>query len=532
MADTKINKSAPGLNTVESLRFLWTQLTSMRTALVLLFALALGAIPGSLVPQRNVSPIGVSDFIRDNPTLGPIYDKIGMFNVYTSPWFSAIYLLLFLSLIGCIIPRVGVYARAVQAQPPATPRRLSRLPAYAVTELAEEVEATVVLAQAKDALKARRFRAVDHGDSVSAERGYLRELGNLVFHISMLLLLAGVAVSGLLGFKGSSVVVVGQGFSNALTQYDDFTAGAWFSDNSFKPFTVMIKKFDAKFEMGPVQRGAARIFRAEVELTTKPGATPENRVLEVNKPLIIDGTKVHLVAHGYAPKVTVRDGEGNIAFSGPVVFLPQDGNFTSAGAIKAPDARPSRLAFEGFFLPTGLVNEKGPHSVFPDAMDPSMYLTAWYGPPKVETGVPENVYSLDKSGLTQFKNPEGTDALRFVLNEPGQSYQLPDGKGSITYEGWERWVKLQISDTPGIPISLVAIGLAVAGLCLSLFIRPRRVWVRIITTDGSRVIEVAGLDRADARTGLDEEVNGLMDELAGPAAAVSPVEVGSAEGKE
>ena len=117
------------------LRYLWTQLTSMRTALILLFALALAAIPGSLVPQRRVSPVRVTDFINEHPTLGPIYDKLGLFDVYTSPWFSAIYLLLFVSLVGCIIPRVGVYAKALRARPPKTPRNLVRLPAYAAAEI-------------------------------------------------------------------------------------------------------------------------------------------------------------------------------------------------------------------------------------------------------------------------------------------------------------------------------------------------------------------------------------------------------------
>src|SRR3712207_5294251 len=125
----------PALGWRGGARFVWTQLTSMRTALVLLFALALAAIPGSLIPQRSISPVRVADFLRDHPTLGPLYDRLGLFHVFTSAWFSAIYLLLFVSLIGCIIPRVGVYARALRARPPRTPRNLSRLPAYARAEL-------------------------------------------------------------------------------------------------------------------------------------------------------------------------------------------------------------------------------------------------------------------------------------------------------------------------------------------------------------------------------------------------------------
>jgi cytochrome c biogenesis protein len=500
----------PRLGWRGGLRYLWTQLISMRTALILLFALALAAIPGSLVPQRRISPVRVTDFINEHPTLGPIYDKLGLFNVYASPWFSAIYLLLFVSLVGCIIPRIGVYAKALRARPPKTPRNLARLPAYAASETADSDHD--VLDRAATALRQRHYRVDIRDDSVAAERGYLREAGNLVFHISLVFVLVGVAIGALFGFRGTSVVIVGQGFSNNLTQYDDFSAGARFTDGDLAPFSVNLKDFDVKFETGPVQRGAARLFRANVEVTEGPGAAPRQEILEVNKPLHIAGTKVHLIGHGYAPKVTVKDAQGNVAFSGPVVMLPQDGNFSSIGAIKAPDARPERLAFEAFFFPTAMLDDKGPRSIFPDALNPALFVNVWYGPPKVETGRPENVYSLDTTGLSQLKEADG-QPVRIGLNV-GDGVNLPDGKGSIQLDGWVRWVKLQIGATPGVPISLIALGVAVIGLCLSLFVRPRRVWIRIRSDEAGRsVVEVGGLDRADARAGLTEDVAELAAEL-------------------
>nr|WP_231930531.1 cytochrome c biogenesis protein ResB [Friedmanniella luteola] len=485
----------------------------MRTALVLLFALALAAIPGSLVPQRAVSPVRVADFIRDNPTLGPLYERVGLFNVFTSAWFSAIYLLLFVSLVGCIVPRVGVYARALRARPPRTPRNLARLPAYARTEVTDDAG---VLDRAATELRRRRYRVDVRDDgSVAAERGYLREAGNLVFHISLLFVLLGVALASLYGFRGTSVVIVGQGFANNLTQYDDLQAGAQFDESDLQPFSVVVKSFDVAFETGPVQRGAARLFRAQVEVTDAPGQAPHAETLEVNKPLQIGGTTVHLVGHGYAPEVTIRDGNGDVAFSGPVPFLPQDGQFTSAGAIKAPDARPERLAFEGFFLPTAVTtNGSAPTSGFPDALNPALFINGWSGPPKVETGEPENVYSLDTTGMTEMVDADGAP-FRIALQE-GATVELPDGRGTITMDGWQRWVKLQVGDSPGVPISLLAIAFAVLGLCFSLFIRPRRVWVRVVDgPDGGRLLEVGGLDRADARGGLTEDVDELAETLGG-----------------
>ena len=133
-----------------------------------------------------------------------------------------------------------------------------------------------------------------------------------------------------------------------------------------------------------------------------------------------------------------------------------------------------------------------------------------------ETGVPENVYSLDTTGLTQFKDETG-DPLRLAL-QTGDLIRLPDGKGSIQMDGWVRWIKLQVGETPGLPVSLGAVGAAVLGLCLSLFVRPRRVWIKIGDPKGSSVVEVGGLDRADARAGLTDDVA----ELAGQISRLEP----------
>jgi cytochrome c biogenesis protein len=107
----------------------WRRLTSMRTALVLLFLLALASVPGSLLPQRPLNPTKVDQYIADHPGWSKILDAAGFFDVFAAPWFAATYLLLFISLIGCVVPRLKAHATAMLSAPPAVPRRLERLPA-------------------------------------------------------------------------------------------------------------------------------------------------------------------------------------------------------------------------------------------------------------------------------------------------------------------------------------------------------------------------------------------------------------------
>jgi cytochrome c biogenesis protein len=499
----------PALGLVGWLRWTWRQLTSMKTALVLLFLLALGAVPGSLIPQTAIDPVKVSDFLTAHPKLGPFYDKLGLFAVYKSAWFSAIYLLLFISLIGCVVPRLQVYLKALRARPPKPPRNLNRLPGYQRFETDSDSPADV-LAVATTELRRRRFRIQSYDGALGAERGYLREAGNLLFHFSLILALVGAAWGALFGYRGTVLVVVGNGFSNSVAQYDDFSPGRVFTPDDLPPFSLTVKDFQVKFQTDGPQRGAAREFNANLTYQETPDSPEKSYDLQVNHPLQVAGTNVHLLGHGYAPRVTVKDGKGQVAFSGPAPFLPQDSNFSSFGVVKAPDARPVQLGFEGFFLPTAVIDQSGPHSVFPDDLNPALVMTAYYGRPAAEDGKPESVYQLNKSKLTQFSDGKG-DKLRFQLT-PGQSVTLPNGAGSLTFDGYSRWVKLQVSHTPGLNLALAGILLAILGLMGSLFIHPRRTWVRVRTEDGRTVVEVAGLDRGPER-GLGDEIQAIAEVL-------------------
>src|SRR6266511_1463476 len=157
----------------------WRQLTSMRTALILLFLLAVAAIPGSLLPQRTVAVEKVNQYLATHGDTGRWLDRLWLFDVYSSPWFSAIYLLLFVSLVGCFVPRLRVHTEALQ--------RLERLPAHA------SLPGPVPAADVAGALRARRFRVAVRADgevtTVSAEKGQLKESGNLLFHLALLALL-------------------------------------------------------------------------------------------------------------------------------------------------------------------------------------------------------------------------------------------------------------------------------------------------------------------------------------------------------
>ncbi|WP_308121574.1 cytochrome c biogenesis protein ResB [Actinotalea ferrariae] len=473
------------------LRWAWRTLTSMRTAVLLLLALALAAVPGSLLPQRGVAfdPGAVTRFLADNPVLGPWLDRLGFFEVYSSSWFAAIYMLLMVSMTGCVLPRAARLWQSARAEPPRAPTNLARLDEHRRGNVT--AEPAQVLEVAASHLRARRFRVVVDETSVRAEKGYLREVGNLVFHLSLLVLLFGVAIGSLFGFEGRVIVVEGASFTNTRLQYDEFTPGPLTDAESLTPFSFTLEDFTAEFEMSGPQRGSARDFQAEVTVLRTPGGVAEEDTIAVNHPLQVDGTKVFLTGHGYAPVVSVRDGRGQTVFTGPVVFVPFDGNLSSEGVIKVPDAQPTQLGFEGFFLPTASVDPAaGPRSLYPDLVDPQLLLTAYTGDLGLADGAPQSVFRLDKTDLTQVTSGDQPFARALV---PGESMTLPDGQGTLTFESVSRFANFQIAHDPGKEIALAAAVALLLGLTVSLAVRRRRIWIRVTAAreGGASTIEAA-----------------------------------------
>ena len=518
MTDTRTREpvvTQPRLGVVGWLRWTWRNLTSMRTALFLLLLLAVGALPGSIWPQRSIDAARTADWIAQHPTAGPVLDRLGFFEVYASPWFAAIYLLLFVSLVGCVLPRSRLHWRAMRSTPPRTPARLERLADHASTELDATPEQ--VVAAARDALRTKRFRVHGHdGTTVSAENGYLKETGNLVFHLALIGVIVGVAVGHLFGWKGDVIVPVGKTFSNTLALYDTFSPGPWVDPQKLAPFQVTVDKLDATFEervTGRGQFGQPRDFTAHVTTTSRPGATPKQATVKVNHPLEMDGAGVFLLGNGYAPVVTVRDAKGEATFSGPVPFLAQDNNYTSVGAIKVTGADPKPLGFSGLFLPTAVIDkEAGPTSVFPDLKKPALALTLFEGE-LFPGGRPQSVYVLDTSEMTQVETAKG-QPLRIWL-EPGQTYELPGGRGSISFDGVDRFAGFSVRHDPGRYLTLVAALLALTGLIASLVVRRRRVFVRVSPAQagGRTVVTVGGLAKGDD-DGLGRVVEQVLADVA------------------
>ena len=509
----------------------------MRVALILLLLLAVATIPGSLVPQRSADPNGVVQYEADHPELFAILDAfpIQAFDVYSSVWFSAIYLLLFISLIGCVLPRIAHHWKALRSAPPRTPARLQRMAGFAeqrlsnptATDAEREAFAERAIEEAAAILRRQRYRAEVQRStarsgqleiSVSAERGYLRETGNLVFHLALVGVLVSVAIGGAFSFNGQKVIVEGETMVNQLIDYDSATSGTSFDDASLEPFGMRLDSLEVDYvtpdDANTGAIGLVREYRANVTLINTDDSE-ESSVIRVNHPLRVHGSPIYLIANGYAPTLTIRNADGEIVYSESMPFIPQDQNLTSLGVVKVPyglsfEGEPTQLGLRGFFYPSKVDLDSGAYtSNYPDLTNPVLTLDAFVGDLGIDAGLPQSVYALDTANMEQLTGRAiDVESLELTV---GDTVDLPGGMGTISFEAAPRYASFDVMRNPAQEWVLVFALLALAGLGSSLFVPRRRMWVKALPVSDGVVLQYAALARGDDPA-LERATEQLRDE--------------------
>lgn len=498
----------------------WRTLTSMGTALVLLFLLALAAIPGALLPQRSLNQSKVDEYLATHTTIGPWLDRVQAFDVFSSFWFTAIYVLLFISLVGCLTPRLFEHVKSIRAVPVPAPRNLSRLPKHHEAETDGEVAEV----SAEIAARLKGWRTVTRQDGeateISAEKGYLREFGNIVFHFSLLGLLVAVAVGRLFGYEGNVIVIAdgGPGFCSASpAAFDSFRAGNTVDGTSLNPICLKVHDFDAEY----LPNGQAVSFAADVSYQAGEDLASDtwrDYRLQVNHPLRLGGDRIYLQGHGYAPTFTVTFPDGQTR-SQTVQFKPEDPlTLLSSGVLRvdppggtypdAEDRRKNQIAIVGLFAPTEQLHGTLLSSSFPALNNPAVAVDIYRGDAGLDTGRPQSIFALDERLIGQGRL---TKEARVNLTA-GQETRLPDGT-TVRFDGAVPFVNVQVSHDPAQVWVLVWSLTMMAGLLVSLVVRRRRVWVRVTSASpGTVSVELGGLARTD-NSGWGDEFERLTATL-------------------
>lgn len=451
----------------------------MRVALYLLLILGLAAIPGSVLPQRPVSPREVGLYLQEHPAAGAVLDRLGLFDVYGSVWFSAVYLLLVVSLIGCIIPRTPKHIRDWRHAPTNPPKS---------SDSALELVG-VELASVAAALRGGR---VSRGDGYVLWRvGLLKETSNLVFHAALLAALLAVGVGSSLGYRGQVLVREDKTFTNQVGEYDTLKVGRFAGNDALPEFSLTLDDLAVTYNASGPSVGTASDYAAHVTYRQGEG-TARAFTIGVNSPLDVANSSVFLVGHGYAPELVVRDSSGAEVFNDTVVLLPTDSSFDSSGVLKVPGLSP-QLGVDLQLLPTA--DTALGQSVFPALLDPVLNVIIRRG--DLGDLSAQSPYQLDHTGLKV--------AGAFVLR-PGETLKLADGS-TLEFVGVKEYATFNVASDPGQMWALAFALLAITALAGMLLLRRRTYW--FVEAGGAVVVHgfgaTADSDLATVRALLSEE---------------------------
>lgn len=262
------------------------QLSSRRTAILLLFILTILFVAGSFLPQVSFLPASRQEEIRsEHPLLYLLGSYLSPARLSGSVLFLILSFLLFLSLLFCTLQRWGKEGE-----------RRGRVPFSWRGKWRPGVEEEV-------RRFCRRWEKVRDGEGkFLARRGKWGRRGSLIFHGGMAVVIAGAFVGYLSGYKGGMVVTEGQTLpvtpENFVMKYGSPLIGGPDDIPVIRVERVTVVKYDEKH---------VRQYRVEVTVLDREGRERQRDVVEVNRPLLVAGHRLVLEDYGVAPYLVIRD---------------------------------------------------------------------------------------------------------------------------------------------------------------------------------------------------------------------------------
>lgn len=474
-----------------SLAIVWRSLRSMRTALILLLLLALASVAGSLLPQIPNSPDRVARYLVDHPLWGDLFWRAGLFDVFGSWWFTLITVLLFVSLVACLLPRSRAAIRAMR-QRPVQAREIDSF--RHVAELAAPGDAVSAVAAARRVLSRRLYRVevAPDGAALAADKGALRELGSLVFHWAFVLLLLGVVIGKGFGYTGRATLAEGQTWTDAAVNYDALSLRPGrYASGDHTGVGIRLLSFRSDFR----STGVPMDFVSRVELLDAEGEVAGTEDIRVNHPASFGGLRIFQFGFGWAPVVAVEQAGTSIS-EGPLVMgqdrAPEGVSQLAMpwrGFLKLPGLRP-QIAVELELWPDSDAFFRSLETGQPQPMlrqnAPFMNYTVWSGRLTDPSLRDLDTRSMEEIGSGVIGAGQTVDLEHACLVGGGgagdeTSSACPAGTPTtltMAFPDLVRYSVLQVTKDVGVPIVLAAAILLLMGLLPALYTSRRKLWVR------------------------------------------------------
>ena len=389
------------------------------------------------------------------PGLVDVLERLSVFQMFRSVWFSAALSLLVLSIIVCTLDRTprlwrGVAeVRVAQPEPYFDPILPDRAAMNGVAE-----------ADVRTVLRRNRFRVREAADEegrrfLYGDRNQYTKMATLLTHLGLILFLVAAAVTSRLGEEQGLVVPEGE----SLTVQPIGTPGL-----------LLVKNLG--FDAPGLATGEASDFTTDLAVY-QDGVEIARKTVRVNDPLSIGGYTFHQNGFGPAPHLVVRDSAGRPLWDAAVP-LTDAVEGRPYGILSVP-GRDIGLQLLLTKISDGigivLIQPYRAIGTNPDG-SPIVENLPWLPLAKGETGLSE------EAGLTVELTDVGEYTLLIAKKDPGQ--------GLV----WLAFASL------------------IAGIVISFYFPRRRVWTRLDAAGRLGIVW-----RSDRYVDVEREFGRLLDDL-------------------
>jgi cytochrome c biogenesis protein len=273
---------------------LWRQLLSvlgdLRLAIVLLLAIALFSISGTVIEQGQSLAFYQSNYPEDPALFGFLSWKVlltlGLDHVYRTWWFLSILILFGSSLTACTFTRQFPALKAARRWTFYTePRQFQKLALSAELETGNHNSLTALLEK-------RRYKVFQEGDTLYARKGIVGRIGPIVVHASMLMILAGSIWGALTGFMAQEMVASG----NTFQIKNIIDAGPLATPKILNDWSVRVNRFWIDY----TPEGGIDQFYSDLSVVDQAGKDVDQQTIYVNKPLRYRGVTIYQTDWGIA----------------------------------------------------------------------------------------------------------------------------------------------------------------------------------------------------------------------------------------
>jgi cytochrome c biogenesis protein len=439
---------------------------SIKLAVALILMIAVLCLIGIFVPQIpaqfSATPDRYAWWIenvayRQVGASAYTMEALGFFEVFRSGWFIGATVLLILNISACSIPRI----KSIHAESTKT-RVQTDSDFYQHGKYSYAVDIPYVLKQsmepAERVLHQHRYTVVgkEASDSIClvGEKHILSRWATLFVHLSLILLLTGVAISALFGVRDDSFIVI-EGETKKISDRIDLS--------------IYLKSFtDEYWEDGTPKDYRSEIFLYQDNEKVKGGT------VRVNHPLTYQGVAIHQGFFGQAARLSISDAKGNLIYQDSV-------------------------ALTGYQTNDGFNRPKGETSLPQGGYNIVILGSAING---------EDPYiGQDQIGI-EFYDAEMNFSGWLIL---GQNTPQQVGDLVFQYTG-SQFSGFLISRDPGGPLLLIAAILFLSGLGMIFYFPYRCIWVKIIETSENVIRILVRIDGQKA-PGLENEASILLKEI-------------------